>query len=271
MTNWKMKKAKRIGRPAGFTLIELLVVVAIISILMALLLPSLNRARGQARSVVCLSNLRQIGLWGMQYASEWDNILPTHGSNGTDNSDPLWWPISNKEWPEKAGSLPGATNPSPYTLYKGWGTKRGGAMFCPEALIAISPMRTTPRGVNYSINAYLGGKRNYGTLAAPKLLPTPRATLLNGQTMWFGDGRIYESTPGTGYDFHPYMQLADNASPDQYNWPWCWPLTFPGTFTGHSGNTANFVFGDAHAEGVTRTRFVNMSTTERRIFNGNPF
>ena len=61
---------------AAFTLIELLVVVAIIALLISILLPSLQRAREQAKAVVCMSNTRQILLAMAMYQQEWDGYLP---------------------------------------------------------------------------------------------------------------------------------------------------------------------------------------------------
>ena len=54
----------------GFTLIELLVVIAIISLLVAILIPSLNRAKELARRVVCASGLHQAHLALMTYAQD---------------------------------------------------------------------------------------------------------------------------------------------------------------------------------------------------------
>ncbi len=61
----------------AFTLVELLVVVAIISILAALLLPSLRRAKESAKSVVCVNNLRQIYIGFALYAESNDDYIPT--------------------------------------------------------------------------------------------------------------------------------------------------------------------------------------------------
>jgi prepilin-type N-terminal cleavage/methylation domain-containing protein/prepilin-type processing-associated H-X9-DG protein len=90
---------KRTAR--GFTLIELLVVVAIIALLIAILLPSLRRAREQARATVCMSNMRQVGLGIYYYSEEYDNHPPPnrfrsgpdapHGGTPPDYRDSDWW------------------------------------------------------------------------------------------------------------------------------------------------------------------------------------
>ena len=63
----------------GFTLIELLVVISIIALLISILMPSLNRARDQAKGTVCLSNLKGIGYAALFYAEEYDDYIPRSG------------------------------------------------------------------------------------------------------------------------------------------------------------------------------------------------
>jgi prepilin-type processing-associated H-X9-DG protein/prepilin-type N-terminal cleavage/methylation domain-containing protein len=62
------------SRLKAFTLIELLVVISIIALLMAILVPALAAAGSQARSAVCQSNLRQLALANIGYATENDGF-----------------------------------------------------------------------------------------------------------------------------------------------------------------------------------------------------
>ena len=68
--------APRPHRRSGFTLIELLVVISIIALLISILLPALQSGRAAARSVVCLSNQRQIGIMFNVYAADYKGTVP---------------------------------------------------------------------------------------------------------------------------------------------------------------------------------------------------
>jgi prepilin-type N-terminal cleavage/methylation domain-containing protein/prepilin-type processing-associated H-X9-DG protein len=70
----------------AFTLLELLVVISVISVLVAVLLPSLSKARESAQSTVCLANARQIAQLAVFYAGDFKDYIPPSFTG--DNTDP---------------------------------------------------------------------------------------------------------------------------------------------------------------------------------------
>lgn len=97
----------------GFTLIELLVVIAIIAILAAILFPVFAQARESARTISCLSNLRQIGTSIRMYSQDYDEAFPMGTYNGPRN-----WEVN-----------PDATGPDCGSGWAGFNPGDGGPAF----------------------------------------------------------------------------------------------------------------------------------------------
>ncbi|MDB5325206.1 MAG: hypothetical protein JWM57_775 [Phycisphaerales bacterium] len=118
-----MQLSSEFHKRRGFTLVELLVVIGIIVLLVAILLPSLNRAREAANQVKCLSNLRSLGQAFVLYNNSNRNYnVPSYnmksGTTSTSAAYPMdgWGPILDRDG------------------YVRVGEKRDGTVFtCPDA------------------------------------------------------------------------------------------------------------------------------------------
>jgi prepilin-type N-terminal cleavage/methylation domain-containing protein len=62
----------------GFTLVELLVVISVIALLLAILMPALQKARDHAKRIVCSSRLHQIGITQLSYAADCGKLFPRY-------------------------------------------------------------------------------------------------------------------------------------------------------------------------------------------------
>jgi prepilin-type N-terminal cleavage/methylation domain-containing protein len=83
MKTSRTQKGRPFRRPPYcFTLVELLVVIAIISLLVSIILPSLNRAKGLAKTMLCSTNLKNTGTSLFMYADNFNDLYPLANNEG---------------------------------------------------------------------------------------------------------------------------------------------------------------------------------------------
>jgi prepilin-type N-terminal cleavage/methylation domain-containing protein/prepilin-type processing-associated H-X9-DG protein len=201
-------------RKPGFTLIELLVVIAIISILAALLLPALGRARDRGRSVACVSNLHQLGIALEMYWDDNDGRI-----NGLYGEFPNW----------------GSTDPLPwaYALYPYLNSTRAFLDPGRPAWMMSAPVHYYLNILEPYVRATAHPPGAY-TLDS-RLIKNPPAFIIISDDLW--------NVPPPEQDVDPTNEVTDRTGFGTHS------STYPPF---HAGGAANFLFADGHVAAFSR-------------------
>ena len=218
----------------AFTLVELLVVIAIIALLMAILLPALQRVKEQAQEIKCRANLRQYGIAMVMYLDDHEDTFPSAWTSLVKTEHPVsgyerfcrWhdprYPPDGPFWPYLK-NVEVHLCPTFKVIAKQEGTRHPNH----RANIPVIPV------YSYSMNAFLGSKSG--------ALKFSNITRAKNEVFFFAEENMWKR-PGCNW------VLNDNAlCPDGRDWFG----TFHGTRQSDlNAGTANAVFVDAHVQKV---------------------
>jgi prepilin-type N-terminal cleavage/methylation domain-containing protein/prepilin-type processing-associated H-X9-DG protein len=223
----------------AFTLIELLVVISIIAILMAIMMPALQRVKSQAQEIGCRANLRQYGIAQTMYLDEFEDRYPSAWNSLVKTEAPVAGYQRYCRWHDPRYPADG-----PFWMY----LKEEKAHLCPTFNVLARTMgEAHPSHVatnpvvpyySYSMNAFLGSTN--GT-SPGGVVKRSSITRRNCEVFFFGEENMW-GRPGNTNVLNDNALCADGRD---------WFGTFHGAKRNDwNGGTANIVFVDAHVEWV---------------------
>jgi prepilin-type N-terminal cleavage/methylation domain-containing protein len=225
-------------RRKGFTLVELLVVIGIIAILVALLMPSLSKARAAARNSVCQNQLRQLCLAWRFYASDNREWLPSSG-----------------QWQANAWHGVGVNARFvAHYVKKGWTSTSPFVLTCPELDQTVA--NASPYfGGTYVYNNFWCNTSNYFSAASERPLRLSAVRRASNKVVFY-DGVGFNGNNGyyAGYSFGDYYRNGRHGGRANTD---VWTIIERKT---------NAVFGDAHVEFLVWTPTTNNDRWQEIIF-----